>query len=288
MVFSFVIASTEVDTLPLAFMHCLSPTVAYLDPGHHPPASTDPDLILMFLWMGALDEHIAKYIAKNRALFPTSRILLLRSPLSPIYLPGICWRDIAPALPILRILARDGEAGNNDRRPRVFVQIFSNGGVDTFTHVTKMLMTGPDSGIQALPRYVLFMDSCAGYLRWRNKLRELLWTIPWWASPVMPMVVVAVYVHHVLCRMTASRNLNPHALLAPQLAARECRRTYLYGTGDDMVDYRDIEDNAAKAEQGGFAVRRERFDGAKHRRIAMEEPERYWRIIRETWDGTCP
>ncbi|KND92462.1 hypothetical protein TOPH_02714 [Tolypocladium ophioglossoides CBS 100239] len=57
--------ASEDDAAPLAFKRPRSPTVAYPNPG--PPTAV----------------HIAKYIAQ----FPTTRILLVRCPLSRVWLP---------------------------------------------------------------------------------------------------------------------------------------------------------------------------------------------------------
>ncbi|KAJ6440797.1 indole-diterpene biosynthesis protein PaxU [Purpureocillium lavendulum] len=284
---------TPPDTAPLGFMQRLSPTVAYLDPGHAPQSSSDPELILMLSWMAARDEHIAKYIARYRAMFPTSRILLIRCPLSRVWLPWIARRDMRPALPILRAMAEREtdakEAGGGGRarpRPRVLVQMFSNGGISTAVHLKQMLTARPiGGGLASLPRYVLALDSCPGYFRWRNTHRALLQTLPWWTSPFMHCAIAVACIYHALRRVPAAQNQNARAIRVPKLAARECRRTYLYGTGDDMVYYRDVEDNARKAEEAGFVVRLERFEGARHVAIARAEPERYWRALRDTWDG---
>jgi len=293
--------NTPSGTAPLGFMQRLSPTVAYLDPGHVPQAASDPELILMLSWMAARDEHIAKYIARYRALFPTSRILLIRCPLSRVWLPWIARRDMRPALPILGSLADKAAATTTDtdtdknggasQRPRVLVQIFSNGGISTAVHLKHMLAArrsrggGAGVGLETLPRYVLVLDSCPGYFRWRNTHRALLQTLPWWTSPFMHAAIAVACIYHALRRLPAAQNQNASAIRAPQLAARECRRTYLYGTGDDMVYYRDVEDNARRAEAAGFVVRLERFEGARHVAIARAEPERYWRAVRDAWDG---
>ncbi|PHH84803.1 hypothetical protein CDD83_1346 [Cordyceps sp. RAO-2017] len=297
-----VIANGGVGTEPLSFMRSLSPTVAYWDPqeqGHgqlHPRllarCSPDPELVLLFSWMAARDEHIAKYIAQYRLLFPNSRILLLRCPLSRVWLPWIARRDMIPALSLLRALARNDDKMGEDGigQPRVLVHVFSNGGISTAVHLWNIFVAAQLSkgacDAKLLPRYVLLLDSCPGYFRWRNTHRALVQTLPWWTSPLMHVAIAVACVYHGLRRLPAAQNQNARALRAPQLISHECRRTYLYGTADDMVDYRDIEDNAREAEDAGFAVRMERFDGAKHVAISRAQPVRYWGAVQESWDGT--
>ncbi|POR34285.1 Indole-diterpene biosynthesis protein PaxU, putative, partial [Tolypocladium paradoxum] len=198
--------ASEDGAAPLAFMQPLSPTVAYLDPGQRPQSSADPELVLMLSWMAARDEHVAKYITRYRALFPASRILLVRCPLSRVWLPWIARRDIAPALPVLRALSEgegddktrpDGDSDDDDKRPRVLVHMFSNGGISTAVLVQKMLLAQPHrGGIRSLPRYVLLMDSCPGYFRWANTHRALLQTLPRWASPLAHAAIAVACAYH--------------------------------------------------------------------------------------------
>lgn len=262
-------------------MKPLSPTIAYLD----------PELVLVLSWMAARDEHIAKYIARHRALFPAARILLIRCPLSRVWLPWAARRDMRPALPLLRALAEPGpgseseseSASESDRKdgaadkgtaPRVLVHVFSNGGITTAARLAKLLR-GPGRGTDALPRYVAVLNSCPGYFRWRNTHQALVQTLPRWASPLMHLAIAVACVYQWLRRHLAAQNAHAQAARAPALARREARRVYLYGTADDMVDCADVEDHARRTAEAGFAVRRERFDGGRHVALARADPERY-------------
>lgn len=242
--------------------------------------------------MAARDEHIAKYIARHRALFPATPLLLVRCPLLRVALPFLGRRDAQPALPILRALAEpadaaaDAAAATHKRpsRPRLLVHVFSNGGISTAVLLARLLLAGPRGRLGA-PPYVLVLDSCPGYFRWRNTHRALLSVLPWWASPAVHAAIAIACLQHALRRLPPAQDQNAAAACAPGLSARECRRAYLYGTADDMVDFRDVEDNARRAEQAGLAVHLERFDGATHCAMPRTEPERYWRVLRETWEG---
>lgn len=240
--------------------------------------------------MAARDEHIAKYVTQHRVLFPSSRILLIRCPLSRVWLPWIARRDMKPAIPLLRALAvgSDGQKAEGTR-PRVLVHTFSNGSIRTAIHLRAMLAAPEsedgDHGIAAPPRYVLLLDSCTGYFRWRKTHRALVQTLSWWASPLMHIAIAMACAYRGLRRLPPAQDQNACALRAPSLVSRECRRAYLYGTADDMVDYHDVEDNARKAEEIGFSVRQERFEGAEHVAIVKAESARYWAAVRESWEG---
>jgi len=66
----------------------------------------------------------------------------------------------------------------------------------------------------------------------------------------------------------------------------EVRRTYIYSEADALVDWRDVESHAAAAVENGFRdVRLEKFEGSMHVAHARADEGRYWRVVRETWEG---
>ncbi|RDA92609.1 hypothetical protein CP533_0919 [Ophiocordyceps camponoti-saundersi (nom. inval.)] len=252
-------------------MQPLSPTVAYWDPQQR-QTDGDPDLVLVFSWMGARDQHIAKYLAQHRALFPTSPILLVRCPLSHVWLPWLARRDMKPVLPLLRALL-------SGRRRRILVHIFSNGGLDNAVKLQRMVRADNGKGKGALPALVLLLDSCPGYFHWRRTHRAVMTMLPWWTSPLIHVAIAVACLYYALRRLPAAQNRNARAL-----NMCDCRRTYLYGTGDDVVDYRDVEDNARKAADAGFVVRTERFNDGRHVALAIAHPDRYWAAVRQSWE----
>ena len=85
------------------------------------------------------------------------------------------------------------------------------------------------------------------------------------------------------------RVLNELSSSGTGVLSRERARTYVYSAEDEMVEWRDVERHAAEARQArGEAdttvpVRTERFHGSSHVAHVRLEPERYWRIVDETW-----
>ena len=68
--------------------------------------------------------------------------------------------------------------------------------------------------------------------------------------------------------------------------AREARRAYLYSRRDRLVGWRDVEAHAEDARARGFAVvRMENFGESPHVAHARTDGERYWKAVRETWEG---
>ncbi|RCI12623.1 hypothetical protein L249_0314 [Ophiocordyceps polyrhachis-furcata BCC 54312] len=254
-------------TLPT--MQPLSPTVSYLDPGRL-PVDGDPDLILIFSWLDARDRQIAKYLTHHRALFPASPIMLFRIPPWHMLSTWLTKRDLAPVVPMLRALI------NGPRCRRILVHTFSNGGLSTAVHLRQMVLAHGIKG--ALPTPVVLLDSCPGYFHWHRSHHTLKIVFPWWFAPLFNLAIALNFLYYALRRLPATADRH-----AQTLNLCNCRRTYLYGTADDIIDYRDVEDNARKAADAGFAVRMERFDGGMHVALALAHPERYWAAVRRSW-----
>lgn len=67
--------------------------------------------------------------------------------------------------------------------------------------------------------------------------------------------------------------------------AGERSRTYIYSPEDEMVEYRHVERHAeeAREKRAGVKVRTERFEGSRHVAHMRLDPERYWRVVGDTW-----
>ena len=68
----------------------------------------------------------------------------------------------------------------------------------------------------------------------------------------------------------------------------ELRRTYIYSELDKLIDWKDVEEHAAAAEKKGYEVRREKFSRTMHVSHMRGNEERYWRVVKETWNGAKP
>ncbi|KAL2265859.1 hypothetical protein VTJ83DRAFT_6959 [Remersonia thermophila] len=170
-----------------------------------------------------------------------------------------------------------------------------------------------------LPPYALVLDSAPGTFRYWPSYRAF--TVGVARGPLWRWLLVAPFVH-MLCAwywvrfvgpvrfMLALRHLLPGArgdkaqayqpgqeqggpvmamregLNDAAMRAAEVRRTYLYGVDDALVDWRDVDAHAEAAERAGFVrVRKEKVVGGEHVALVRADAERYWRVVRETWEG---
>jgi hypothetical protein len=250
-----------------------------------------PNLIILATWMGARDPHIAKYLAQYQSLYPTAPILLLRSEPRHFIRPRGAPLELAPAVPVLRAIFPDLELTKDNTTlaatPELLIHAFSNGGAGSVHNLRRAL--GPNA---TLPPYTLVLDSAPGTFRYRASFLAfttgLAGPLLWLLTPFTHALCAWYWFWHVL---VGRGRTGPLAVVAAALndegaRKREVRRTYVYSDADRLVDWRDVEGHAGDAEQKGFGVRRERFEGSEHVAHARRDAGRYWGVVKATWEGS--
>lgn len=301
---------------PLAFMAKLSPVVYYHKPVPEVtsgPASVGqtpapPRLLLLATWMGARDAHIAKYVRPYQTLFPSSPILLLRFE-TRHFLPAVPWKrraydaEFAPAVSILRSVAEELVSSSSsfeerEKSPRILIHIWSNGGSISLTTVYNLFKKAT---AVPFPRHAIVFDSTPGQFRYWAGITVMTQGI----KPALVRFLVAPifhllsawywFLHIFLARWipglrgfleTVAGGHNDLSVDFGGRARTEVRRSYIYGPGDEVISEKHVEGHAQEAKQNGLAlVRLERFLGTKHVQHVRGNEERYWTVVKETWEG---
>ncbi|KAK3938859.1 hypothetical protein QBC46DRAFT_264508 [Diplogelasinospora grovesii] len=309
---------------PLSFMSKISPNVYIYRPAtpssssssSSPPTTTTtptpggapaaggPKVILLATWMGAQDVHISKYLVRYQSLYPTSEIVLVRCELRH-FLRGRAHvrAEVAPAVPFIQSAlttssssssaslspsSGSGSGFASASAPELLVHVWSNGG----SNMLYTLYTLFTSQHLPFPRYAVIFDSTPGQWAYTRNLTAISMGL----SPLMkflfaPLLHAVVMWSWVMGRILVGKG-GFFALLArshnlPDREKVEVRRTYIYSKEDKLVDYRDVEEHAADAKQKGFSVRKEEFIGSAHVAHVRKDEGRYWRVVRETWEGTA-
>ena len=256
-----------------------------------------PTLILLATWMDARDVHINKYITRYQALFPTATILVTKSTFRYYFTPSSARREVEPAVHILHnVLENAYNSSSKGSSPRLLIHIFSNGGSCMLYHLYNLYAENASSAASTfedgvIPTHVTIFDSVPG--RWSyNSVNAVLASLPrgWIRTLAFPLV-------HLLGTWWAIKYLllkfpeETHVWgLSHNDSARvqETCRSYAYSEADEFVDHRAVEEHADHAEARGFVVvKREKFEGSMHVAHARAEPERYWCLVKETWDAGC-
>lgn len=268
----------------------LTSNVSVYAPLQTPYNSSNPRLIILFSWYAAAEPHIAKYTAGHQSLFPSSTILLVRCPQSSIFFPRSWTSSIAPAVEFITSWKKEhGDDGN------ILVHKFSNGGIGSFIKVSEMLSALDET----FPKHTMIMDSCPGYFHWKRTHSAIMASMPSWASP---LIHAGMALNWALTRPWGHENpmdVNAKRLNGGEVRDLQRRRLYVYGTGDAMVDWKDVEWHADEARFGRadgkeepvgkrkgeeLEIRLEKFEGGRHVANVRVDGERYWGAVRTVWE----
>ncbi|TXT11201.1 hypothetical protein VHUM_01952 [Vanrija humicola] len=245
--------------------------------------------------MGAKDVHIAKYLTPYRAAYPSSPIVVIRTELSDFLVPGR--RDETDASSISSVSTSDiadSELSGvlvkpRPARPELLIHVWSNGGGSVLAHLRAVLKKAQVT----LPRYSFVLDSTPGQFHYRSTYTAFALSFPPWLrrilSPFLHAMVAWFWLRQNISRVfggpggplrTAAASHN-----TPLARASEVRRAYIYSDGDKLIHAADVEEHARDAEARGFNVRKENFGQSAHVAHMKADPERYWRVARETFEG---
>jgi hypothetical protein len=275
---------------PLSFMTKLSTAVSVYRPEETAVPNgnpSSPKLIIVASWTDARDEHIAKYLVKYQALFPTAQILLLKSTSKIFFKPQEIVNVIRPAVPVIK--AALTETTSSSSSLELLIHIFSNGGSSSIANLYDAYASSAGEGEGAiLPQHVTILDSSPSVYRFEgsvvflslglSSLQKIL------AMPIIYlvscswsfMVATGLMLDWPAVWGKAHNDTKRHV---------ELRRTYIYSETDGLVNYKDIESHADEAKSNGFNVRMEKFEGSAHVSHARKDESKYWEIVRSTWEG---
>lgn len=263
----------------------LSPSVYLYTPldGGSSGIST-PKVVVLCTWMNARPVHIKKYIVGYQALFPTSKIILIRSAT-----PDIVYRSTAtlqariePAVAVIR-----AACAQEPSHPEILLHAFSNGG--SHQSIT-LLRTYLSATGHMFPIHTKILDSCPGRGHFGRSYMAL--SEPFARQPIYLRFPGSMAVFLILCLFgvlvfllrienpieTIRRGLNDGKII------RETKRVYIYSDVDPMVHWQEVEDHAADAGMKGYTVQLQKFEGSGHAaHVRVGGGERYWRIVKDLW-----
>ncbi|KAK0633833.1 hypothetical protein B0T14DRAFT_83141 [Immersiella caudata] len=283
---------------PLSFMETLSPVVSLYRPAETTsPSPSNPEttrappkLIIFAAWTGAQDQHIAKYVTKYQALYPTSVILLLKSPpLILIRTPREIPKAIEPAVPVVKSIFPDSSSSDS-ANPSLLIHLLSNGGSSSIAGLYTVFAAASPTGNAQLPAHIKIIDSAPSSIT--------LWPSIEFSKAFVPkslhlIAMPALFLLSAFYTTTITFGLLTDWLKVwgethndEEKNGAEVRRLYVYSEEDKLVSWQGVEAHAKGAAERGFEVRMEKFVGTGHVSHARGEMERkYWEMVREFWEG---
>ncbi|MCJ1447790.1 MAG: hypothetical protein MMC23_008301 [Stictis urceolatum] len=291
----------------LPTFQALTHNIYYHDPSD-PPESSDlstppssplpaktpnpPALVILLTWGSAPPRALAKYALHYTTLYPNSRILVLTTSFSELFiqrLPQSLQSTVKPAVEVIQsTIELETSSGKG-----VLLHLFSNGGCFKLLRLSAAYsrITG-----SPLPISAVIFDSAPGIAQLSRSLRAFTYVLPkqvllYWLSYALILVYLAIWRTGALLRrvlvgsyrgdftMRMYEGLNDGKMLgtAPRL--------YLYSEADRLVDARDVRRHAEGARDVGARVESEEFIGSGHVAHVQVFPERYWGRVVEFWDG---
>ncbi|KAI8630816.1 hypothetical protein F5Y19DRAFT_34699 [Xylariaceae sp. FL1651] len=276
----------------LHMMTRLSPYVFTFEPSetrHFSSAATSaPKLVLLAAWMDAQDVHITKYITYYQTIYPNSTILLVKFIMKEAILAPVANSTVQPAVWYLRSLMNAGELSAAPVHPEILVHVFSNGGATSMQniYVNFKRMFG-----QPFPLHTAVFDSCPGLHAFSSSYNALITGFPkgllrFIAAPFVILMILTSWIWYIPLGFIAGEDfLSKNArVLNDRNLVKQTNRTYIYGKADTMVEWRHIERHAKTAVSKGFDVRKETFENSPHVSHMRTDGQRYWLIVRETWE----
>lgn len=249
----------------------------------------DPKLIIFGAWMGAANQHIAKYTVRIQAIYPSSPILLIKSLPHHFTWVHSLEKEILPAIPVIRSIL--GPGAGDPAHPELLMHLFSNGGSSAKFYLYRAMASTAKPGESAvLPANVTVYDSCPGRFSYGRSMTAFTIGLPalWKVllAPFFHTLIVAYFLAYQAMRRPDP--LRQFALGHNDRARNggEARRAYVYSDADALVGADAVEAHIAEAKAAGFVVARaENFKVTPHVAHMRSDEERYWGVVRELWEG---
>ncbi|KAM7211948.1 Eukaryotic protein of unknown function (DUF829) domain containing protein [Rhypophila decipiens] len=250
--------------IPLAFMQKLSDSVLLYRATEYGPSHDAPQVILLLGWMDARDAHPAWYTQKYRDLYPLASIVLVKVRTRGLAFSSVGREDTAPTIAPLRAVL----------------------GSSSLYHLF-------DLYDPILPRHVTIFDSTPGVWTWSfasnlftaglrpGLMKSLI------ATPLGYLVALVSWLLIKVLGVVADGQRTWAAVHNDPKTNDEACRAYIYSDVDKMVSSGTIQAHADDAASKGFVVVwQELFAGNSHVAHARADPDRYWRVVTETYrDG---
>ncbi|EJU06556.1 hypothetical protein DACRYDRAFT_113231 [Dacryopinax primogenitus] len=270
-------------------------------PAQREAGAGEPGVVLIMRWMDAADAHAAKYMSAYTQLYPGSTQVVVSSPQKLLWL-GEAYREQEMGV-VQQVLEEQGVLGRGQQGEGkgLLLHVFSNGGCLTLISLCKRILayralpTSPSTAADdpappqpALPAKAIIYDSCPAPITLPGGATAFSMIFP---PPVRGIAWYAIYGLLLLVRGVNGLLGYPDSvgrmreeLLSPLLLPDEAQRVYVYGTGDRIVPFEEVEEMVELERRRGRKVRQERFEGSGHVLHVRSEPGRYWECVKRVWE----
>lgn len=266
----------------------------YLRDGHEKVKTSpadQPTTILIFGWGDGMPKNVSKYADGYHELFPSARIIVVLSRTFQASNQPLDAR-VQAVMPVIDLIYPT-PTGDSKEDERVLVHAMSNtGGI--FAAATVVAYQERHGTDKMFPHTLLVCDSTPGSLDFASQVGR--WSramavgtakfFPW------PFVITHAFWYAFLWANWAWERLRasePSGVWANRvmndksITTVDSSRLYLYSKEDEIIGWRDLEENVAQVKTWGYRAEAEMFQGSPHVGHMRLHPEQYWTRILGCW-----
>ncbi|KAJ6483682.1 hypothetical protein DFH09DRAFT_1211909 [Mycena vulgaris] len=266
----------------------LSNIAYYIPPKRSSGGLDDPEVIIIFGWMGATFSQLMKHSAQHSKAYPAAAQVIIQSDIVTCAI-GSKEVNVSRQRPVVEKLTKMGLF--DERPPRLLLHVFSGGGAGQLCYLGLALRSVTPKAGYIQPTTCLILDSSPGAFYMSDLQRATTFSLTGFsrlagtaAASLMYMVMLKA-APAISGRPTfhdfVRDGLNNAKIL--YLMDRTTPRLYLYSDTDQVCLASDVKSHIAVAKEKGLNVREEGFSGSQHVLHARLYPERYWHALHSTW-----
>jgi hypothetical protein len=251
----------------------------------------EPTTIIISGWGDGMPKHVSKYSDGFHELFPSSRIIVILSGTLQASNQQEEAR-IEAMMPVVDTIFPT-PTGSGGEEERVLIHAMSNTGA-IFAAAAVVGYQRRHGTDKTFPHKLLICDSTPGSLDFASQVGR--WShamavgtakfFPWPAIITQGLWYIFLWANWAFERLRGSEPSGVWAnrvMTDKSITSTDSHRLYLYSKEDEIIGWKDLEENVAGVKALGWPVDLEMFEGSPHVGHMRLHPEQYWNKISNAW-----
>ena len=256
-----------------------------------PVPADEPTTIIISGWGDGMPKHVSKYSDGFHELFPSSRIIVILSGTLQASNQQEEAR-IEAMMPVVDTIFPT-PTGSGREEERVLIHAMSNTGA-IFAAAAVVGYQRRHGTDKTFPHKLLICDSTPGSLDFASQVGR--WShamavgtakfFPWPAIITQGLWYIFLWANWAFERLRGSEPSGVWAnrvMTDKSIISTDSHRLYLYSKEDEIIGWKDLEENVAGVKALGWPVDLEMFEGSPHVGHMRLHPEQYWNKISNAW-----
>ncbi|OQD90586.1 hypothetical protein PENANT_c001G05489 [Penicillium antarcticum] len=256
-----------------------------------PVPADEPTTIIISGWGDGMPKHVTKYSDGFHELFPSSRIIVILSGTLQASNQQEEAR-IQAMMPVVDTIFPT-PTGSGGEEERVLIHAMSNTGA-IFAAAAVVGYQRRHGTDKTFPHKLLICDSTPGSLDFASQVGR--WShamavgtakfFPWPAIITQGLWYIFLWANWAWERIRGSEPSGVWAnrvMTDKSITSTDSHRLYLYSMEDEIIGWKDLEENVAGVKALGWPVELEMFEGSSHVGHMRLHPEQYWNKVLSAW-----